>query len=80
MNTNWSFAGDMMNDMYAQQKLHNNMRVLNECEQIAAGQVAAVRSIMTQIGANIRGIEAECNNLKAAIQSERKFIFDSVRH
>jgi len=68
-----------MNDVYAQSKLHNNMRVIAECEQIAAGQVAAVRVIIGQIGANLGRLEGEIASLKASIQAERKFIFDSVR-
>lgn len=81
MAVGWAFGnmGDMMNDMYAQNKIQNNLRVVRECEQIAAGQAMAVQSILQVITSELRALEARCNQLKQIIQDERVAIFETTR-
>jgi hypothetical protein len=69
-----------MNDMYAQQKLNNNLQILAQCEQIAAGQSQAVRNVLGYIQSTVTSLQAECARLQNSIQAERIVIFENVSH
>mmetsp|Transcript_26305 Transcript_26305/g.42610 ORF Transcript_26305/g.42610 Transcript_26305/m.42610 type:complete len:498 (+) Transcript_26305:58-1551(+) len=71
--------GDMFNNMHANQKIQENMQIIQQSLAIVAEQLQLVMALRNAIATNIAAMEGQMSKLIQQDKEERDVIFQNVR-